>query len=83
MITLHILAPKLRKECVVIDCPTCDRQRKAYGFCAEWYGWDITCAGCGDRWQDGELCPRPFARGWRQQNIRHAREQLAKIGVQA
>lgn len=83
MSTLHIHAPPiLNRECLVIDCPTCERQRRAFGFLQEWYGWHLTCAGCGDQWQDGEMVGRPFAPGWRRQNIEYARKRLAAIGVQ-
>ena len=81
---LHIHAPEPDvRECVVIDCPTCERQRRAYAAHTPWYGWDITCAGCGDQWQDGEMSERPFAPGWRRKNIEYARRKLSAIGVPA
>lgn len=70
-------------KCVVIDCPVCERPRRFLSQFQEWYGSTITCCGCGDMWTDGEPHERPFAPGWRQQNIRRARKVLASIGVQA
>lgn len=72
-----------RTECVVVDCPTCQRMRRMLAQFQEWYGWTLTCAGCGERWQDGERGGREFCPGWRQKNIRHARAVLATIGVPA
>jgi len=72
-----------RTECVVIDCPTCERQRRASAQFQEWYGWTTTCAGCGDQWMDGEMGERPFARGWRRQNIERARAVIESIGLWA
>ena len=31
-----------------------------------WYAPSTKCA-CGDEWAEGELMPRPFRRGWRQE----------------
>lgn len=69
--------------CVIIDCPTCARQRRAIANFQEWYGWDVTCAGCGDSWQDGHMLERPFMPGWRRKNIEQARAELAAIGIPA
>ena len=80
---VHIHCPPTTLFCGVNECPTCQRQRRMLGAFAEWYGTTWTCAGCGDSWADGEQLERPFARGWRQRSIRHARRQLATIGVQA
>lgn len=71
------------RACIFGHCPTCERDRRMFGAFQEWYGWDVTCAGCGDRWSDGEMHDRPFAPGWRRKNIEYARRELAKIGVQA
>jgi hypothetical protein len=46
-------------------------------FMGVWYGYDHTCALCGDRWGDGELCPRPFRKGWRREAAEKARRDLA------
>jgi len=68
-----------------LHCPTCGEKADAFEWFQEWYGWHSTCLKCGDQWQDGELCPRPFRRGWRRENIANAialRERLnAKRGV--
>jgi ribosomal protein L37AE/L43A len=69
--------------CAVNECPTCERHRRMLARYQEWYGTTWTCAGCGDQWTDGERHPRPFAPGWRKDNIEHARKVLTEIGVQA
>lgn len=56
-------------------CPTEGRRRRVYGWTSSlWYAPRWTCLGCGDSWSDGEMAPRPFARGWRQRAIAEARE---------
>lgn len=72
--TIHIHAPqptharKRRKR-----CPTCRVRRTFVCFAYAWYGWHVTCLGCGDAWQDGEMMPRPFAPRWREKSIASAR----------
>ena len=61
----------------VMFCPTCDRRRRFVCHFEAWYGVDVTCLGCGDRWSDGEMAERPFQRGWRQESVKRAREQWA------
>jgi hypothetical protein len=81
---IHInFARHSETQCVVLDCPTCERPRRMLARFQEWYGWTHTCAGCGEMWSDGEQHERPFAPGWRRQNREHARAVLASIGVQA
>jgi hypothetical protein len=37
-----------------------------------WYSPTAMCTRCGEKWSDGELAPRPFARGWRRkQQAKH------------
>jgi hypothetical protein len=82
--SIHVHAPQpIEDAAMVIDCPTCERQRRAHCRLFEWYGASVTCAGCGDRWHDGEREERPFAPGWRQASIRRARAALAAMGVPA
>jgi hypothetical protein len=84
MTFVYIHAPRQLEEfCAVNFCPTCERPRRMYGRFVEWYGVDLICAGCGDEWHAGERAERPFAPGWRRRAIKHARERLAAIGVQA
>lgn len=84
MTQIHINYARYSKtECVVLDCPTCERPRRMAAQFQEWYGWTITCAGCGDRWQDGEMLERQFSPGWRRESREHARAVLAGIGVSA
>ena len=80
---LYIHAPSVAHCAAVIDCPTCDRPRRMHGAFAEWYGVTWTCAGCGDKWSDGERHGRPLSPGWRRRNIEMALANLALIGVQA
>lgn len=70
-------------RCVVINCPTCERQRRALYQFQDWYGGDVTCCGCGERWSDGEMNERPFCPGWRKENREHAIKTLATIGALA
>lgn len=54
-------------------CPTCKRAQVFWSWFEEWYGWHITCSNCGDAWQDGEMCPRPYFCGpWREKAKRDA-----------
>ena len=56
-----------------LPCPTCKRRRWFVRWFQEWYGWNDTCLRCGENWQDGEMCPRPFRPRWRQDNIESAK----------
>lgn len=51
----------------VIHCPACNRRHRfVVSWDGAWYG--STYYGlCGDAWQDGEMAPRPFERGWRRE----------------
>jgi hypothetical protein len=64
-------------------CPTEGRRRRFYVRFQHWYGSEWYCLGCGDRWQDGERGARPFARGWRQEAIRRAREGWDRVTVRS
>lgn len=84
MTHVHIYAPPaISVRVLVVDCPTCNRPRRMLSKSYEWHGAALTCAGCGDSWQDGWRTERPFMPGWRRQSIEYARRELAKIGVQA
>lgn len=51
----------------ISHCPICERRRRTViRWDGAWYGTTVYCA-CGDRWQDGELVPRPFRKGWRKE----------------
>ena len=81
---IHINVPEpVDEHCAVIDCPTCKRPRRMFVTYYAWYGASVTCAGCGERWNDGEMGERPFCRGWRDQSRRSAIENLARIGAKA
>lgn len=67
-------ARKIRRR-----CPTCEKRTTFYCFFQEWYGWMVTCIACGERWEDGERLPRPFAPGWRKDNIRSARRRWQRF----
>lgn len=57
-------------------CSTEGRVRPMSGTFGIWYGAYLTCLGCGDQYADEtgrERLPRPFARGWKQRQIAHAR----------
>jgi hypothetical protein len=65
-----IVAARTRRR----HCPTCRKRRTMLGWFQEWYGWNVTCLGCGDSWQDGEMMERPFKRAWRTKAIESARK---------
>ena len=64
-------------------CPTEDKRRRSYERFQHWYGWESTCLGCGDRWQDGEMGSRPFMRGWRKDAIARAKGHWDRVTVPA
>jgi hypothetical protein len=72
---VHIHAPKPEIRMIVRRaCPTCKRNTFFTYFSYEWYGPSCTCLKCGDRWNDGEMAERPFARGWRKRSIQQAKK---------
>ena len=60
-------------------CPTCENRTRFACLFQDWYGWLITCLSCGDRWQDGELMPRPFAPGWRKNSVEKAKRAMERF----
>ena len=62
-------------------CPTCHRRRRFVMREEIWYGFGCTCVGCGDSWQDAELLPRPFRRGWRREAITKAKSAWMAAGT--
>ena len=84
MATVHINAPRTVEEACNVDyCPTCERPRRMFVAYYEWYGANVTCAGCGETWNDGYRAERPFCPGWRRTSREHAIRNLARIGVKA
>lgn len=67
------------RRVVVQQCPTEKRRRRMLACFQEWYGWDITCSGCGDHWSDGWRSERPFRRGWREEAIKRVKAQIAAL----
>ena len=51
----------------IMLCSVCKTRRRMLVEDEAWYGPTVTCCHCGDRWQDGELCPRSNKRGWRKE----------------
>lgn len=75
-----ICRPTIEEQKVKIQrCPTCKKRRKFYAYFQEWYGWTMTCLGCGEMWADGEMLGRPFMPGWRKDNIRRAKKRIAEM----
>lgn len=70
--SVHINQPGTCYVRRIGNCPTCRQRRRVAGFDQLWYGPTWTCLGCGDSWSDGEMLPRPFARGWREKAIARA-----------
>jgi hypothetical protein len=64
-----------------LECPTCDAVTPMTCRYYEWYGPSMTCLGCGERWHDGEMEERPFARGWRKRRIQEALRKLRECVV--
>lgn len=75
MTAIHISRPSVsaaRND--VGDCPVCKRPQVFYSWFEYWRGWHSTCSNCGDSWQDGEHCPRPYFCGpWRKGARQRAR----------
>jgi hypothetical protein len=62
----------------VLHCVTCKRLRRVVSLERSlWYAPILTCLGCGDSWSDGEMMPRPFARGWRAKAVEKAKRDWA------
>lgn len=59
-------------------CPTCKKRKFFVAFFQDYYGWDETCLGCGDGWQDGAMKERPFERAWRKRRIKEAKATYRK-----
>jgi hypothetical protein len=57
-------------------CPTEDGRirRMVYTYSGLFFGPDLTCLGCGERWSDEGQYPRPFRRGWREEAMATARQ---------
>lgn len=76
MAELHIHAPKAdERQLYRLKCPTCKKPRFFLAWFYDWYGWDQTCLGCGEHWSGGEMCERPFMRGWRKKSIDAAKKR--------
>ena len=76
---IHVHAPAATEVKVLVRrCPTCAGRRRMLCEHYEWYGWNVTCLGCGEAWSDGERLERPFERGWRRRRIAAARKRLAR-----
>ena len=59
---------RLMRECPVCEC----RHRFIERWDGAWYG-STFYGGCGDMWMDGEMCRRPFEKGWRKKAREHFR----------
>lgn len=70
----HVVERKVEKQ----KCPTCKSEQDFLCEYEEWYGWTEICLNCGDCWMDGEMCPRPFRRGWRKEAIEDAKSRISK-----
>ncbi len=64
-------------------CSTCGVRRAMIIATYEWYDTDMTCLGCGERWEGGWRSERPFERGWRMRNIDAARKLYMRNRVMA
>lgn len=82
MTAVHIHAPRpnLRKS-MRNHCPTCERRTWKLAWFYEWYGWNVTCLLCGERWQDGERSDRPFKPRWRRESIDLAKKYWRRCKI--
>ena len=77
MNNVHINFARKDKENVsILKCHNCHKRCRFYGWFQEWYGWHITCTGCGEQWADGEWLERPFRPRWRRDNIEQAKKSI-------
>jgi ribosomal protein L37AE/L43A len=74
-VSIHIHNPPKTWIRRVFVCPVCNERHRIVGMSQEWYDTIWTCCGCGDSWSDGWLLPHPFARGWREESKRRAKQQ--------
>lgn len=65
----------------ILSCPTCKTRRRMLAQDEVWYGTTLVCCHCGDRWQDGELYPRPSQRGWRKDAAAKATAEWVAAGA--
>ena len=80
--TIHICFSQFDKQEVkTMHCPTCGGEQQFLCQHQEWYGWLLVCLACGEQWSDGEMCERPFMRGWRKKNVDHYRAVAVKLGL--
>lgn len=77
MPALVVCSPPSFDERRVFYCPICKQRRRMLCRRFVWYGTELTCLGCGDSWTDGELHPRPFKPGWREESKQRARRLFA------
>jgi hypothetical protein len=77
-VSVHILFRRVEQTRRIFDlCPTCKRKTRKWGELEAYFGWFVTCTVCGEAWQDGEMLPRPFERGWRARQAEWARRLYA------
>jgi hypothetical protein len=75
MFYVHIHRPPVKhRKLSRSTCSTCGKPRWMVCFFYEWYGWLVTCLGCGEMWEDGERLERPFMPRWQEENKRNARK---------
>jgi len=74
---IHIHAPPCQSWSVRRKkCPTCKNRQRLLMEYYEWYGASVTCLKCGEMWQDGEMCERPFKPGWRKERVAAAKKWI-------
>lgn len=64
----------------ILRCPIdeCMTEVVVHYSSSPYYGPICYCTKCGEYWSDGELAPRPFARGWRRKAQAKARKRWAE-----
>lgn len=72
---IHINVTRYDRVSILrFDCIHCEKSRFFVVASQEWYGRIGTCLKCGEQFGDDEWLARPFARGWRKENIANAKK---------
>jgi hypothetical protein len=71
--SVHLNIPRCEKvEGIRRRCTTCEKRTRQVARFYGYYGWNVVCCRCGERYSEEGRYPRPFERGWRQRNIEEA-----------
>jgi hypothetical protein len=79
---MNVIVCRARRYTIrrILRCITCKTRRRMLVHDEAWYGLTLVCCHCGDRWQDGELYPRPTRKGWRMEAAAKATAEWLAAG---